>query len=131
MKKTKIYLPLFVIAIISLGLTFDVIIPNVYSLTPPSYNEQVASQKNSMWQLGRNLEVGDSFTYKICDSSAIQNYSAESYPYFTQNLEHNSSLCYTTHLNFANLITSDENQIIGNIWIVKVTIIDYFTADQN
>ncbi|WP_316505181.1 hypothetical protein [Nitrosopumilus sp.] len=66
-------------------------------------------------ELGKNLEIGDSYTYKICDPGAILNYSAESYPYFTKNLEHNSSLCYTANLNFVNLVKSDENQITSDI----------------
>jgi len=109
-----------------MGLTYDVIIPNVYSL---DYNEQVSDQKNNLWQLGKSLEIGDSYTYKICDPDVIQSYSAESYHYFTKNLEHNSSLCYTANLNFVNLISSDENNIISDIWIVQATIIDYFTGE--
>ena len=113
-------------AVLSMGLTFDVVVPNAYSL---SYNEQVSNQKNNMWQLGKNLEIGDSFTYKICDPNSVQNYSAESYHYFTKNLEHNSSLCYTLHLHFINHVISDENQINGNTWIVEAGIIDYFSGD--
>ena len=119
-------MPLFLIVVTSLGLTFDVIIPNAYSL---SYNEQISNKTNNMWQLGKNLEIGDSYTYKICDPGAILNYSAESYHYFTKNLEHNSSLCYTVTLNFANLISSDENQINSDIWIVQATIVDYFSGE--
>ena len=69
MKKIRICIPLFAIAVLAIGLTFDVVIPNACSL---SYNEQVASQKNNMWQLGKNLSVGDSYTYKICDPKTIQ-----------------------------------------------------------
>ncbi|MDH3501481.1 MAG: hypothetical protein OEL69_03110 [Nitrosopumilus sp.] len=100
MKKIKIYLPLFIIIVTTIGLIFDVIIPNVYALTPPSsYNEQISAlYQNNMWQLGKNLPVGDSYTYKICDPSAILNYSAESYHYFTKDLRHNSSLCYIIKL---------------------------------
>jgi len=99
-KKIKIYLPLFIIIVTTIGLIFDVIIPNVYALTPPSsYNEQISAlYQNNMWQLGKNLPVGDSYTYKICDPSAILNYSAESYHYFTKDLRHNSSLCYIIKL---------------------------------
>ncbi|WP_316507189.1 hypothetical protein [Nitrosopumilus sp.] len=106
MKKIKVYLPLFMIIITTIGLSFDVIIPNVYSL---DYNQQVSDQRDNLWQLGKNLSVGDSYTYKICDPSAISNYSAESYHYFTKNLEHNSSLCYVIKLDFVNLLSSDEN----------------------
>ena len=109
-----------------MGLTYDVIIPNVYSL---DYNEQVSDQKNNLWQLGKSLEIGDSYTYEICDPDAMLNYSAESYHYFTKNLEHNSSLCYTANLNFANLISSDENNITSDIWIVQATIIDYSSGE--
>ncbi|MDH3360990.1 MAG: hypothetical protein OEL56_02285 [Nitrosopumilus sp.] len=126
MKKTKIYLPLFVVFVLIIGLTFDVIIPNAYSL---SYNDQVSNQKNNMWELGKNLKIGDSFTYKICDLNFIQNYSAESYHYFTKNLEHNSSMCYTIHLNFIDRVISDENQISGDTWIVDVAIIDYSSGE--
>ena len=117
-------LQLFVVTVLAMGLTSNVVIPNVYSL---SYNEQVSNQKNNMWQLGKNLEIGDSFTYKICDPSSMQNYSAESYHYFTKNLAHNSSMCYTLHLHFINHVISDENQINGNTWIVEASIIDYFS----
>jgi len=125
-KKTKIYLPLFVVFVLIIGLTFDVIIPNAYSL---SYNDQVSNQKNNMWELGKNLKIGDFFTYKICDPNLIQNYSAESYHYFTKNLEHNSSMCYTLHLDFIDRVTSDENQISGDTWIVDVAIIDYSSGE--
>ena len=122
MKKIKVYLPLFFVFIVTItGLSFDVIIPNVYSL---DYNDQISDQKNNLWQLGKNLSIGDSYTYKICDPSAIPNYSAERYHYFTKNLEHNSSLCYVIKLDFVNLLNSDENQINSNIWIVQVSISD-------
>jgi len=106
---------------ISLGLTFDMIIPNVYSL---SYDEQVTNQKNNLWQLGKNLEIGDSFTYKICDPKTIQT-SAVDYHYFTQGSDnHNSSTCYTIKLDFVNLLTSDQNHTNErNIWVVQ-TVID-------
>jgi hypothetical protein len=64
-----------------------------------------------MWHLGKNLSVGDSYTYKICDPYAIQA-SAANYHYFTQgNENHNSSVCYVIKMDFANLLNSDENQI--------------------
>ena len=97
------------------------IIPNVYSL---DYNDQVSDQRDNLWQLGKNLSVGDSFTYKICDPSAIPNYSSESYHYFTKDKEHNSSLCYVIKLDFVNLLNSDENQINSDIWIVQASISD-------
>ena len=65
MKKIKIYLPLFVIIVTTIGLTFDVIIPNVYALTPPTYNEQVSFQKDNLWSLGKNLSVDDSYTQDL------------------------------------------------------------------
>ncbi len=98
------------IIITTIGLSFDVIIPNVYSLDS---NDQVSDQKNNLWQLGKNLSIGDSYTCKICDPSTIPNYSAESYHCFTKNLEHNSSLCYVIKLDFVNLLNSDENDIEG------------------
>ncbi len=123
MKKIKVYLPLFFIFVVTVtGLSFDVIIPNVYSMTLSSYNQQVADQKNNLWQLGKNLSTGDSYTYKICDPSAVLNYSAESYHYFTKNLEHNSSLCYVVKLDFVNLLHSNENQINSDIWVVQASI---------
>ncbi|MGI9567174.1 MAG: hypothetical protein ACR2LL_09215 [Nitrosopumilus sp.] len=122
MKKIKVYLPLFFVFIVTItGLSFDVIIPNVYLL---DCNDQVSDQKNNLWQLGKNLSIGDSYTYKICDPSSIPHYSAESYHYFTKNLEHNSSLCYIIKLDFVNLLNSDENQINSNIWVVQASISD-------
>ena len=121
MKKIKFYLPLFVFVVTITGLSFDVIIPNIYGI---DYNDQVSDQRNNLWQLGKNLSVGDSYTYRICDPSAIPNYSVESYHYFTKNLEHNSSLCYFIKLDFVNLLTSDENNISGNIWVVQASISD-------
>lgn len=59
------------------------------------------------------LVNGDSYTYRICDPGAILNYSAESYHYFTKNLEHNGSLCYTVQMDFVNMVSTDENQIGG------------------
>lgn len=110
------------------GLSFDVIIPNVYSL---DYNQQISDQKNNLWQLGKNLSIDDSYTYKICDPFAIPNYSAESYHYFTKNLEHNSSLCYIIKLNFVNLLSSDENQITSDIWVVQASISDFLGIDSS
>ncbi len=115
----------------TIGLTFDVIIPNVYASTLPIYNEQVSYQKNNLWHLGKNLSIGDSYTYKICDPSAILNYSAESYHYFTKDLEHNSSLCYIIKLDFVNLLNSDENQINSDIWVVQASISDILGTDNS
>jgi len=113
-----------VIAVLTIGLTFDVIIPNAYSL---SYSEQVSDQKNNMWHLGKNLSIGDSYTYKICDPGAIQT-SAANYHYFTQgNENHNSSVCYVIKMDFVNLLNSDENQINGDVWVVQAAISDIIT----
>ena len=121
MKKTRIYLPLFVI-VVTLGLSFDGIIPSSYSI---SYDEQVSDQKNNLWHLGKNLSDGDSFTYKICDPKAIPT-SAANYHYFTQgNEDHNSSICYVIKLDFVNLLNSDENQINRDIWVVQAAISDF------
>ena len=116
------------IIITTIGLTYDVIIPNVYGI---DYNEKVSDQKNNLWQLGKNLSIGDSYTYKICDPSSIPNYSAESYHYFTKNLEHNSSLCYIIKLDFVNLLHSDENQINSDIWVTQVSISDFSGVDSS
>jgi hypothetical protein len=113
-----------VIAVLTIGLTFDVIIPNAYSL---SYSEQVSDQKNNMWHLGKNLSIGDSYTYKICDPDAIQT-SAANYHYFTQgNENHNSSVCYIIKMDFVNLLNSDENLISGDVWVVQAAISDVAT----
>jgi len=118
-KKIRFYIPLFAIAVLAIGLTFDVMVPNVYSL---SYNEQVFNQKNNMWQLGKNFSVGDSYTYKICDPKTIQT-SAANYHYFVQgNNNHNSSVCYIIKLDFVNLLTSDENETDRNVWVVQAAI---------
>jgi len=112
------------IAALAIGLTFDVIIPNAYSL---SYSEQVSDQKNNMWHLGKNLSIGDSYTYKICDPRAIQT-SAANYHYFTQgNENHNSSVCYMIKMDFVNRLNSDENQIDGDVWVVQTAISDVAT----
>ena len=126
MKKTRIYLPLFVI-VVTLGLSFDGIIPSSYSI---SYDEQVSDQKNNLWHLGKNLSDGDSFTYKICDPKAIPT-SAANYHYFTQgNEDHNSSVCYMVKMNFVNLLNSDENQINSDVWVVQAAISD-ITANKD
>ncbi|MGI9567621.1 MAG: hypothetical protein ACR2LL_11500 [Nitrosopumilus sp.] len=129
MKKIKVYLPLFFVFIVTItGLSFDVIIPNIYGI---DYNDQVSDQKNNLWQLGKNLSVGDSYTYKICDLYAIPNYSAESYHYFTKNLEHNSSLCYVVKLDFVNFLSSDENRINSHVWVVQASISDFSGIDSS
>ncbi|MGI9565455.1 MAG: hypothetical protein ACR2LL_00380 [Nitrosopumilus sp.] len=103
-------------------------IPNSYGLTPPipttDYNEQKAWQQDYLWHLGKNLSVGDSYTYKICDPKTIQT-SSQNYHYFVQgNDDHNSSTCYTIKLDFVNLLISDENQIHNqrDVWVVQATI---------
>ena len=117
--KRWIYIPLFAIAVLTIGLAFDGVIPHVCSL---SYNKQVANQKNNMWQLGKNLSVGDSYTYKICDPKTIQTLVAN-YHYFTQgNDDHNDSVCYTIKMDFVNLLNSDENQIDSDVWVVQAAI---------
>ena len=111
-----------------------IIIPNSYSLTsslsPPlgaDYDEQVSWQQGHMWHLGKNFSVGDSYTYKICDPDAIQT-SAANYHYFTQGKEnHNSSVCYVIKMDFANLLSSDENQIDRDVWVVQAAISDAAT----
>ena len=104
-------------------------IPNVNALDSSSprvdtdYNQQILLQQNNLWHLGKNLSVGDSYTYKICDPNAIQT-SAANYHYFTQgNEDHNSSVCYMIKLDFVNLLNSDENQISkGDVWVVQAAI---------
>ena len=116
---------------ITIGL---VSIPNVSALDSPSlpssfrvdtdYNQQVLLQQNNLWHLGKNLSIGDSYTYKICDPDAIQT-SAANYHYFTQgNEDHNSSVCYMIKMDFVNLLNSDENQISnsGDVWVVQAVI---------
>jgi len=107
-----------------------VIISSSYALTPPhqvsigaDYNEQVTWQQNHLWQLGKNLSAGDSYTYKICDPKTIP-VSAAEYHYFTQgNNDHNSSVCYAIKLDFVNLLTSDENQINErDVWVVQAAV---------
>jgi len=105
------------------------IIPSSYAIISTSssgadYSEQVSWQQDHMWHLGKNLSVGDSYTYKICDPDAIQT-SAANYHYFTQgNEDHNSSVCYIIKLDFVNLLNSDENQISSNVWVVQAAISD-------
>jgi len=102
-------------------------IPNSYGQTPPvptaDYNEQKSSQQDYLWHLGKNLSVGDLYTYKICDPKTIQT-TAVNYHYFVQgNEDHNSSVCYTIKLDFVNLLTSDENQINErDVWVVQAAI---------
>ena len=105
------------------------IIPNSFALMPPhpgaDYSEQVSWQQDNLWHVGKNLSVGDSYTYKICDPEAIQT-SAANYHYFTQgNENHNSSVCYMIKMDFVNLLTSDENQINSNVWVVQAAISDF------
>ena len=129
MKKIKVYLPFFFVFVVTVtGLSFDVILPNVYSL---DYNQLVTDQKNNLWQLGKNLSIDDSFTYRICDPSSVQNYFAKSYHHFTKNLEHNSSLCYVLKLDFVNLLHSDENQINSDIWVVQASISDVLGNNES
>ena len=102
--------------------------------TPPhkqgiDYSQEVTWQQEHLWNLGKDLTIGDSYTYRICDPDAILNYSAESYHYFTKNLEHNGSLCYTIQMDFVNLIETDQNDINGLIWVVQAQITDDFTGD--
>ncbi len=104
-------------------------VPNSFALMPPhpgaDYSEQVSWQQGHLWHLGKNISVGDSYTYKICDPEAIQT-SAANYHYFTQgNENHNSSVCYMIKMDFVNLLTSDENQINGDVWVVQVAISDF------
>ena len=107
-------------------------IPNVNALdsslsssrVDADYNQQVLLQQSNLWHLGKNLLIGDSYTYKICDPDAIQT-SAANYHYFTQgNEDHNSSVCYTIKMDFVNLLNSDENQISnsGDVWVVQAAI---------
>ena len=105
----------------------------VLATTPPhkgiDYSQELAWQQEHLWNLGKDLTIGDSYTYKICDPDAILNYSAVSYHYFTKNLEHNGSLCYTIQMDFVNLIATNQNDINGLIWVVQAQITDDFTGD--
>ena len=110
-------------------------ISQISALAPPpykggiDYSQELAWQQEHLWNLGKDLTIGDSYTYRICDPDAIQNYSAENYHFFTKNLEHNGSLCYTIQMDFVNLITTDQNQIDGLIWVIQAQITDDFTGD--
>ena len=107
---------------------------SAFATTPPynegiDYSQEIAWQQEHLWNLGKDLTIGDSYTYRICDPDAILNYSSESYHYFTKNLEHNGSLCYTIQMDFVNLIATDQNQIHGLIWVIQAQITDNFTGD--
>jgi len=108
------------------------IVPTFAQTTPTKgidYSMELSWQQEHLWSLGKNLSVGDSYTYKICDPDAMISYSAASYHYFTKNLEHNRSLCYTIQMDFVNLIPTDQNQIRSHIWIVQAQIIDDFSGN--
>jgi len=113
------------------GLSSSSSITPISALTPPhkgiDYSVEVAWQQEHLWNLGKNLSIGDSYTYRICDPDAILNYSAEVYHYFTKDLEHNGSLCYVIKMDFVTLASTDENQIKGDIWIVQASISDDFS----
>jgi len=104
-----------------------------FATAPPhnglGYSDEVAWQQEHLWSLGKNLTVGDSYTYRICDPDAMINYSAASYHYFTKNLKHNGSLCYTIQMDFVNLVSTEQNQISSHIWIVQGKITDDFTGN--
>ena len=105
-----------------------------FATTPPykgiDYSQELAWQQEHLWNLGKDLTIGDSYTYRICDPDVILNYSAESYHYFTKNLEHNGSLCYTVQMDFVNLIETDQNQIsMDLIWVVQAQITDDLTGE--
>ncbi|WP_316505413.1 hypothetical protein [Nitrosopumilus sp.] len=116
---------IFAFAVLLSGIIL--IVPNSYGLTPSiptaDYNEQKSLQQDYLWHLGKNLSVGDSYAYKICDPKTIQT-SAADYHYFVQgNNDHNSSTCYTIKLDFVNLLTSDENQVNErDVWVVQAAI---------
>ena len=128
---------LIVFAILIVGLMMIITIaPNSYALTPSfhsgtDYNEQVSLQQDLLWHIGKNLSVGDSYTYKICDPGAIQT-AAANYHYFTQgNENHNSSVCYMIKMDFVNLLNSDENQISNDVWVVQAAISNYSPNRDN
>lgn len=128
MKKTIAYFTFFAIVATALGMTCGGMIPSSYALAPShlnaDYGDRVAWQQNHMWQIGKNLSVGDPYTYKICDPNTIQT-SAANYHYFTQgNKDHNASVCYTIKMDFVNLLNSDENQISRDVWVVQAVIDD-------
>ena len=124
------------IAICIIGLTFDVIIPSSYALVSSphvgaDYSDQVLWQQDHLWHLGKNLTVGDSYTYKICDPKAMQT-AATNYHYFTQgNENHNSSVCYMIKMDFVNLLNSDENQINSDVWVAQAAISDVATNSDD
>ena len=124
---------LFAFTILLLGLIL--IIPNSYGLAPlpfhdADYNDQKLRQQEHMWQLGENLSVGNSYTYKICDPETIQT-SAANYHYFIQgNKDHNASVCYTIKMDFVNLLSSDENQINSDVWVVQAIIDENSTLND-
>jgi len=93
------------------------------------FSQEVTWQQEHLWNLGKDLTIGDSYTYRICDPDAILNYSAASYHYFTKNLKHNGSLCYTIQMDFVNLIPTEQNDINGLIWVVQAQITDNFTGE--
>ena len=135
MKNTNTHLLFFVIIATAIGLTYVGVIPDSYATIQPhpnaDYNEQVSWQQDHLWHLGKNLSVGDSYTYKICDSDAIQT-SAANYHYFTQgNENHNSSVCYIIKMDFVNLLNSDENQINSDVWVVQVAISDVVATNRD
>ena len=114
-------------------LSSNVSATTAFAITLPhngiDYSQELAWQQEHLWNLGKNLTIGDSYTYKICDPDAILNYSAQRYHYFTKNMEHNGSLCYTIKMDFVNLIATDQNQINGLIWVVQAQITDDFTGE--
>jgi len=75
-----------------------------------------------MRNLGKNLSIGNLCTYKICDPTSVINYSPESYQYFMQGKDHHSSLYSIIKLDFVNLLSSDENQMNGNMWVIQASI---------
>jgi len=126
-KNTNTHPLFFAIIVTVIGLAYVGLIPNSYATTAQphpnaDYNEQVSWQQDHLWHLGKNLSVGDSYTYKICDPGAIQT-SAANYHYFTQgNANHNSSVCYIIKMDFVNLLNSDENRINRDVWVVQAAI---------
>ena len=127
MKKTVLVLFTILIMITSISIA-----PS-FATTPPhkdiDYSQKLAWQQEHLWNVGKSLTIGDSYTYKICDPDAILNYSAENYHFFTKNLEHNGSLCYTIQMDFVNLIATDQNQISSYIWVVQAQITDDSTGE--
>ena len=104
------------------------VIPNSHGLTTPpvpiaDYNEQKLLQQDYLWHLGKNLSVGDSYTYKIYDPKTMPT-TASNYHYFVQgNDDHNSNACYVIKLDFVNLLTSDQNHTNErDVWVVQAAI---------